>query len=99
MLFLVPKEAKMAKKRIPLDKVLKRTEEAMRRRRVGVYDYSSITEDNKTGKKCRVCSGELLKEFRIISHDDIIGPGHRSHAELCGYYCSQCGIRYKELPK
>ena len=74
----------MAKKKIPL---------------IGVYDFRSHVEDNKTGKKCWVCAGELLKEFKIISLHDVIGPGQNSRAEACGYYCSQCGIRYKNFPK
>jgi hypothetical protein len=93
------KGGKMIKKRIPVEDVIKKVNESIGRRKVGVYDFPSHVEDNKTGKKCRVCGGELLKEFRIVSYDNIIGPGHKSHAELYGYYCSQCGIRYKNLPK
>ena len=93
------KGGKMKKRGIALGKLTKKVNESMNRRRVGVYDFPSHVEDNKTGKKCKVCNGELLKEFRIVSHDNIIGPGHRSHVELCGYYCSQCGIKYKNLPE
>ena len=90
----------MAKKpSLNLKKIVDEVNKKMNQRKVRVCNFHDHVDDDKTGKKCQVCRGELLKEFRIVSHDNIIGPGHKSHAEVCGYYCSQCGIRYKNLPK
>lgn len=88
----------MKKKRLSLENAIKKVNNYMRSRKTRIYDWPDIVENNKTGKKCRVCKGELLKEFKVVSND-VIGPGHRSRAEVCGYYCSQCGIRYKNFPK
>jgi hypothetical protein len=55
--------------------------------------------------KCRVCGGDILEDVRH-EHDPttgppVIGPGSENQFRdfHYGYYCDDCGLAYKKLPK
>ena len=55
----------------------------------------------KTGRKCPVCSGEIVKEvsYQLATAMPIIGiEAENPYKEIETLYCSRCGIVFKKLP-
>jgi len=55
----------------------------------------------KTGRKCPVCGGEIVKEvsYKIATIMPIIGINAKNpHKKIEIFYCSECGIVFKKLP-
>ena len=68
---------------------------------IRVYDFPSHREPKKTGKKCRVCKGDIVEELGYAQPDKfpLIGENARPRLEVRGYHCDHCGIKYAFLPK
>ena len=54
----------------------------------------------KTGRKCPVCGGEIVKEisYKITTVPVIIGINANNYEKIEIFYCSKCGIIFKKLP-
>ena len=55
----------------------------------------------KTGRKCPVCGGEIVKEvsYQLTAAIPTIGINAKNpHKKIEIFYCSGCGIVFKKLP-
>jgi len=55
----------------------------------------------KTGRKCPVCGGEIVKEisYQLATAMPTIGiEAENPYKEIEILYCSECGIVFKKLP-